>query len=793
MADSQFRNVLPVPEIDRPRLTTYDAKDPSSKFPPITPVRAPDNAPNVLLVLIDDAGFGSSSAFGGPCNTPTADRLASRGLKYTRFHTTALCSPTRAALLSGRNHHTVNMGAITEMATSAPGQTSIRPNTCAALAETLKLNGYSTAQIGKCHEVPVWETSPVGPFDHWPSPGGGFEYFYGFIGGETDQYYPGLYEGTTPVDPPRSPEEGYTLNEDLADHAIAYVRRQKSFMPDRPFFMYYAPGATHAPHQAPKDWIEKYKGAFDQGWDRLREETLDRQKALGVVAPDTALTKRHEGIPAWDDIDEAMKPVLCRQMEVYAAFMEQTDYHIGRLIDAIDDLGVLENTLVYYIIGDNGASAEGTVQGTTNEMITLNGYPSLETPELIQSTIDDLGSPAYHNHYSYAWAHALNTPYQWTKQVASHFGGTRNGAVVHWPAGIAACGEVRNQFSHVIDVAPTILESAGIPEPTFVNGVQQKPYEGASMTYSFDHAEAPDRHTTQYFEMFGNRGIYHNGWTAVTRHRLPWDTGSGDLVAFDDDTWELYDTTTDWSQANNVAADYPDRLDELQRLWLIEATKYNVLPLDDRGAERAVPELAGRPSLAKGSSQLLFGGTHRLSEASVINVKNRSHAITANISVPERAPASGVILAMGGATGGYALYALDGKLTYTYNFLSLDYYDIQAGSPLPAGDHQVRVEFEYDGHNPLSDLGLGGTVSLFVDGQRVADGRVERTVPGAFSAVETFDLGVDAGSPVSENYPAMDNRFNGTVEWVQIDTGTLDPALHALERHLQIGAALGTQ
>src|SRR5215211_6746099 len=454
------RDVLPIPDVTPVGLTTYDAKDPDTVFPPIEPLRPPEGAPNVLIVLIDDVGFGASSAFGGPINTPNAERLAANGLKYNRFHTTALCSPTRQALLTGRNHHTVGMGGITEIASSAPGYNSIRPNTCAPLAETLKLNGYSTAQFGKCHEVPVWQTSPMGPFDNWPSGGGGFEHFYGFIGGETNQYAPAIYQDTVPVEPDRTPEEGYHFTEDMTDHAIDWIRQQKALMPYKPFFVYFAPGAAHAPHHVPTEWSDRYKGRFDGGWDRQREEILTRQKELGVVPAETQLTPRHDEIPAWDDMPDELKPILARQMEVYAGFLEHTDHHVGRLVDALDDLGVLEDTLVYYIIGDNGASAEGGINGTFNETFIFNGAAALETPEFMAAHIDDFGTPKAYNHFAVGWAHAMDTPYQWTKQVASHWGGTRNGTIVHWPRGIAARGEVRSQFHHVIDVAPTVLEAA---------------------------------------------------------------------------------------------------------------------------------------------------------------------------------------------------------------------------------------------------------------------------------------------------------------------------------------------
>jgi arylsulfatase len=782
MADPTIsRSVLPIPDPQHVGLTTYDAKDPDTSFPPIAPLRPPAGAPNVLVVLLDDVGFGASSAFGGPVRSPTAERLAANGLKYTRFHSTALCSPTRSALLTGRNHHAVNMGGVTEMATSAPGQTSIWPKDKAPLAETLKLNGYSTAQFGKCHEVPVWQTSPMGPFDQWPSGGGGFEYFYGFIAGETNQFYPSLYEGTIPVEPPKTPEQGYHLTEDLADRAVAWVRQQKALMPDKPFYMYFAPGATHSPHHVPAEWIEKYRGQFDDGWDALRERTFARQKELGVVPQDAQLTPRPAEIPAWDAMPEELKPVLCREMEVYAGFLEHTDYHVGRLVDALADLGVLDDTLVYYVIGDNGASAEGTLNGTFNEHILLNNLSELEAPESLMSNIDEWGGPDSYPHYAVGWAHAMDTPYQWTKQIASHWGGTRHGTIVHWPNGIDAKGEVRHQWHHVIDVAPTVLEAAQLPAPSFVNGIQQAPLEGVSMAYSFDDADAEERHTTQYFEMFGNRGLYHRGWSAVTKHSLPWVVG--DLPAFDDDAWELYGPD-DWTQAQNLAAENPEMLAHLQRLWLIEATKHHVLPLDDRRYERFNPDLAGRPQLIRGDTQLLFGGMGRLGEGSVVNVKNKSHAVTAEVVVPEGS-ASGVIVAQGGSTGGWSLYAKDGRLSYCYNYLGLDRTVITAETPIPAGTHQARMEFAYDG----GGVGKGGAVTLYVDGQPVGSGRVEATQSMIFSD-ETCDVGREFGSPVSPDYGPEDNAFGGEVAWVQIDLeGDDHDHLIAPEERFQIAMA----
>ena len=584
----------------------------------------------------------------------------------------------------------------------------------------------------------MYETSPLGPFDAWPTGGGGFEYFFGFIGGETNQWHPALYEGTTPVEPWGRPEEGYHFTEDLTDHAIAWVRQQKALVPDKPFFMYFAPGATHAPHHVSKEWIERYRGRFDDGWDALRAEIFEQQKTLGVIPGDAELTARPEEIPAWDDVADDFKPVLARQMEVYAGYLAHTDHHIGRLIDAIEDLGVLEDTLVYYIVGDNGASAEGTINGSFNETLIFNGASALETVEFMASKVDMFGGPAAYNHYAVGWAHAMDTPYQWTKQVASHWGGTRNGTIIHWPNGFAARGEIRSQFCHVIDVAPTVLEAATLPAPTFVHGVQQMPLQGTSMVYSFDAADAAERHDLQYFEMFVNRGIYHQGWTACTRHSTPWVIEPTPPI--DDDEWELYGPD-DWTQARNVANDNPTKLAELQRLFLIEAAKYNVLPLDDRRIERFNADLAGRPQLVKGSSQLLFGGMGRLSENSVIVIKNKSHAVTANITVP----------------AGWSLYVKDSKPKYCYNTLGLTLSTIEGDRALTPGDHQVRMEFAYDG----GGLAKGGTVTLYLDGDKVGEGRVEATVPMVFSGDETTD--------VTPDYTTGDNSFTGRVHWVQID------------------------
>jgi len=760
IASSQ--EVLPAPPQQFKGQIGLTTKDSKSDFP--VPVHAPKGAPNIVLIILDDVGFGASSTFGGPCDTPTLDRLAKNGLRYTQFHTTALSSPTRASLLTGRNHHSVHTGTIMETATGFPGYDSLMGRDTATIAEVLKQKGWNTSWFGKNHNVPDWQTSQAGPFDVWPT-GLGFEHFYGFIGAETDQWRPAAFEGTRPIEPYLANPD-YNFDYDMADQAIKWVRNQKAVAPDRPFFLYYAPGATHSPHHPRKEWIAKYKGKFDQGWDKLREETLARQKKLGVVPPDAKLTKRPKEIPAWDAMDPKLKPVLARQMEVYAGFLEHTDHQVGRLIAALKDLEILEDTLIYVIIGDNGASAEGGLPGTFNENIHLNGL-ELETPEFLIQRIDRFGGPQAYNHYAVGWAHAMDTPYQWTKQVASHWGGTRNGTIVHWPKGIQAKGEIRSQFCHVIDVAPTVLEAAGIPAPTVVNSAQQSPLEGTSMLYSFDDAKSPERHETQYFEMFCNRGIYHKGWSAVTRHSTPFIVEP--LPPFDDDCWELYDGSKDWTQAHDLSKERPEKLHELQRLWLIEAAKYNVLPLDDRRVERFNPDLAGRPTLIQGDSQMLFGGMGRLTENCVVTMKNKSFSITAEVEVPATG-AEGVILAQGGAFGGLSLYAKGGKARFAYNLLGLKVFTTEASRKIPAGTHEVRMEFAYDG----GGLAKGGNVTLYYDGRKVGEGRIEATVPMMFSCDETTDVGREGGTPVTPDYDRAGSAFSGQIHWVQIDLGKDD-------------------
>src|SRR6187399_3248196 len=651
------RTVLPIKEPNYPEETTLDARN--AKAPARFEVKAPAKAPNVVIVLIDDQGFGVSSAFGGPVNEPTLDKLAANGLKYNRFHTTALCSPTRVALLTGRNHHLNNAGAIMELATGFPGNTGVRPNSIAPLAEMLRLNGYSTAAFGKYHETAPWEVSVSGPYDRWPTHSG-FDKFYGFIGGETNQWAPAVYDGTIRVETPHDPNYHFTT--DMTNQAINWVSAQQSLTPDKPFYMYFATGATHAPHHAPKEYIDKYKGKFDQGWDKLREETFAKQKALGVIPQNAQLTVRPKEIPAWDDQTPGQKRLFAKQMETFAGFAEHTDHEVGRLVDELEEMGELNNTLFIYVVGDNGNSAEGGPEGSYNEMMALNGI--IGKADQMMGHIDDWGGPTTFPHFAIGWAWAGDTPFQWTKQVASHFGGTRNGMVLHWPKGIKAKGEVRSQFSHVIDVAPTVLEAARIPEPKTVNGVEQRPMDGVSMVYSFDDAKAKDRHTTQYFEMFGNRAIYKDGWVACTRHSIPWI--SAPLPPLTDDVWELYNVDKDFSEADNLAAQQPEKLKELQAAFIQEAIKNNVLPIDDRRVERFNPAIAGRPDLMNGRTSLtVYDGMTGMTENAFINVKGVHHTITADIEVKD-AKASGVIIAQAGYFGGWTLYMKQGKVHHEY-------------------------------------------------------------------------------------------------------------------------------
>lgn len=751
------RTILPIPEPKRPPIVEIDAR--KAKAPPRFEVKAPKGAPNVVIVLIDDMGFGQSSAFGGPIHMPNCEKLAKNGLKYNRFHTTALCSPTRMALLTGRNHHSCNTGSIMETATAFPGNSGNRPNNIAPMAEMLRLNGYSTAAFGKYHETPVWEVSPSGPTDRWPTRSG-FDKFYGFIGGETNQWAPLIYDGLTKIEPPKN--ANYHFTTDMTNQAIEWTRYQKALTPDKPFFVYFATGATHAPHHAPKEWVAKYKGKFDRGWDKLREETLERQKRLGVVPPGTKLAPKPEAIKDWDKLTADEKKLFARQMEVFAGFGEHTDHEIGRLVNAIEDMGQMDNTLFFYIVGDNGASAEGGMVGLFNEGTYFNGVAE-KIGDLLKK-IDDLGGPMSYNHYAAGWAVAGDTPFSWTKQVAANFGGTRNGMVVHWPKGIKAKGEIRSQFHHVIDIAPTVLEACGLPEPKEVNGTKQRPLEGVSMVYTLDDAKAKDRHHTQYFEIFCNRAIYHDGWVAGTVHRAPWESRSR-VDSFDKDKWELYHVAEDFSQANDLAAEKPEKLRELQALFLKEAAKYHVLPLDDRLLERLNAALVGRPDVMGSRTKLtVYEGMTGMMENVFINVKNRSHTITAQVDTPKLG-ANGVILCQGGRFGGWSLYTKDGKVSYVYNFVGLERYTITSAEPLPAGKTTIRFEFAYDGGKP----GSGGKGTIFVNGKKAAEGRIEHTNGYIFSADETADVGQDDATPVTEDYKERDNKFTGKIEKVTID------------------------
>src|SRR5262245_49874825 len=753
------REILPIPDPPYQGAVPFDARMASA--PPQPMLHAPEGAPNVVIVLLDDMGFGIPSAFGGFVEMPTTDRLARSGLRYNHMHTTALCSPTRAALLTGRNHHSVNMGVITEFGTSWPGATGMIPNTCASIAQILKLNGYNTGYFGKSHETPAWEQSVSGPFDRWPT-GSGFEKFYGFIGGEMDQFMPVLFDGTTRVDPPRTPEEGYHLSDDITDKAIGWIQEQQTSTPDRPFFAYVAYGATHAPHQVPETFRGRHKGKFDMGWDKLREQTLARQKKAGVVPSDAKLASRPEGVKPWDQLTSDEKLVAARLMENYADFAEHTDWNVGRLVDALEELDVMPNTIFLYQLGDNGMSAEGGLIGTHNSVLNYNGLdPTIED---MKTHLDEIGTVKTEPHIPVGFAHAGNCPFQWTKQVASHYGGTRNGLIVHWPKGIKAKGEIRTQWHHVIDIAPTLLDLIGLPEPVMVNGVSQRPMEGVSMAYSFGDAKAPSRRTLQYFEMFGNRGIYHDGWTAVTKHRTPWLTGQINTVPFKDDVWELYDTSKDFSQSVNLADKHPEKLAELRALFLVEAAKYQVFPLDDRSFERGNAAIAGRPDLMIGrKSMKLYNGMRLYEVGCAPNLKNTSFTVTADIDSPE-GKADGVILAYGGGAAGLSFYLKGGKPKVWYDWFGTP-YTVEAPEKLPAGKHSVRFSFDYDG----GGLGKGGTMTISVDGKAVAEGRIEKTVP-FFFALETVDVGLDWGLPVANDYTSK-VFTGGLLNSVLVDLG----------------------
>jgi arylsulfatase len=717
------------------------------------------DAPNILIVLIDDCGFGQMGTFGGGIPTPTLDRVANSGLRYTRFHTTALCSPTRAALLTGRNHHSVGTGVIGEAGTGFPGYSGIIPASAATFAEVLREYGYMNAWFGKNHNVPDWETSIVGPFDRWAD-GLGFDYFYGFVGGDTDQWHPALVENKKRIEPPETNEDGspYHLTTDLADKAIRMMRAAKAVAPQRPFFVYFSTGATHAPHQVPQEWIEKFKGRFDGGWDKYREETFARQKQMGIVPRNAKLTARPDSLAAWDSLPANERRVYARMMEVFAAFTAHTDHEVGRLIEAIEQMGELDNTIVIYMAGDNGSSAEGGLNGLLNEMTFFNAIPEPLDAKL--TAIDSLGSDKHYNHFPAAWAHAMDTPFQWTKQIAGHFGGTRNGVAISWPKGIAARGEVRDQFHHVIDIAPTLLEIVGIEAPAQFNGVSQKPIEGVSMVYTFADADAEDRRTTQYFEMLGNQGIYHNGWMASAIRGVPWlsESPPADLLNM---PWELYHVEEDFSQATNLANANPEKLDELVKQFFAEAAKYNVLPLDDRKTERL--NVDNRPSLTQGRTTFTYPNLLRLPEGAAPDLKHKSHTITANVTIPSGG-AEGMLFTQGGRFAGFGLFVKDGKLIYHYNLAGVERFTVESNGTLPTGEATLKAVYVTDADRPFA----GANVTLFVNDRQVGRGRVEKSIPNRVTLDETLDIGFDTGTPVMDGYE-MPFKFTGSLSAVTIE------------------------
>ncbi len=751
---------------------------------PVTPsiVYPPAGAPNVVVVLLDDVGFGAPSTFGGPVPTAALDRVAGAGLSYNQFHTTALCSPTRAALLTGRNHHSAHMGTICEIAYGLPGYDSVIPQSTATVAQVLRMNGYNTALFGKAHFTPTWEIGPAGPFDRWPT-GLGFERFYGFLGGDTSQYEPALYDQTTPVEPHLGRDD-YHLTEDLADKAIEWIRLQQTSAPDKPFFVYFAPGATHSPHHVWPEWSGRFAGQFDDGWDELRDRIYARQVETGIIPPGTRLTPRPEQIPAWADYDDRYKPVARRLMEVYAGFLAHTDAQIGRVIDAIDELGQWDDTLFIYLCGDNGASAEGTLHGAWSSPAFQNGLP--EDPEWLLAHMADFGTARCENHYNVGWAWALDAPFQWMKQVASHFGGTRNGLAISWPRGIRAAGEQRSQFHHVIDIVPTILETAGIEMPARVNGIEQKPIEGVSMRYSFDDADSDSRRTTQYFEIFGNRAVYHEGWIASCFHgRLPWiRTGSHPFG--DTERWELYHLADDFSQSDDLAKQYPDKLAELKTVFDAEARKYDVYPLSDATLARALP--ANRPSLLGDRTSVTYFADHvRIPETATLSYTSTSFELRAQLQIPPGG-AQGVIICIGGVMSGWTLYLHDGIPRFTYNYLGHELATVGAADPLPEGPVALGLLFDYDG----GGLGKGASVSLLVSDTAVASGRIERTVPFRFSmSGETLDVGVDTGSPVAPYGHAF--RFTGRIDRIDVSVRPRPADLAAAIAEAEVRAALGAQ
>jgi arylsulfatase A-like enzyme len=759
--------VLPAPALPFGGEINLNAAQSKTWWPPrIVP---PEGAPNILLIMTDDVGFGAPSTFGGVIPTPALDRIANMGLRYTQFHSTALCSPTRAALITGRNHHSAGFGVIAEQSTGFPGYNSIIGRDSATIGEILKQNGYATSWFGKDHNTPDFQASQAGPFDQWPT-GMGFEYFYGFVGGDTSQWQPNLFRNTTPIYP-YVDKPGWNLTTAMADDAVHWLKQLNDIEPDKPFFLHYVPGGTHAPHHPTPEWIKKISDMhlFDQGWNALRDEIFANQKKLGVIPQDAQLTSWPDHLlKSWEGLTPDEQKMFIRQADVYAAYLAYTDHEIGRVIQAVEDLGELDNTLIIYISGDNGSSAEGTVLGTPNEVASFNGV-SVPVTDQLKYFYDVWGSDRTYNHMAVGWTWAFDTPYQWTKQVASHFGGTRQGVAIAWPDHIKDAGGIRNQFHHVIDVVPTILEVTGIRAPGMVNGIAQKPIEGVSMAYTFDQANAgaPSTHRTQYFEMMGDRALYHDGWIASTTPiRPPWEiVGAAVEDPANAFKWELYDLTKDWTQANNLAASNPDKLRELQELFWVEAAKYQVLPLDASAATRLV---APRPNLTAGRTEFTYSGQLTgIPHGDAPSILNTSYTITAEIEIPPGG-AEGVLLTEGGRFGGFGFYLLKGKPVFLWNLLDLKRLRWEGPETLAPGKHTLAFDFKYDGlgfgtlaFNNLSGIGRSGTGVLKVDGKAVATQKMANTIPLILQWDETFDVGADTGTPVDDHDYQVPFAFTG--------------------------------
>ena len=791
MTDQMDRTVLPIrrPPFQGVTNRTLGGSEPDWNF--VAPIPAPEGAPNVLLVMTDDAGFGNPGTFGGPISTPTLDRLAAGGLKYNRFHTTALCSPTRAALMTGRNHHAVGFGMVGEFAGPFPGYSAMLPKDCEPFVKTLQGNGYSTACFGKWHLTPDHMQGTAGPFDRWPN-AVGFDYFWGFLGGESGQFDPVITENNKAVGVPE--QEDFYLPDAMADKTIEWLHGVRAHSSDKRWFAYYSTSASHAPHHVTREWSERYKGAFDQGWDRLREETFARQKRLGVIPADAELTPRPDAMPAWDSLDETHKRLYARQMEVYAGYSANVDWNIGRVIDAIEEMGDLDNTLVIYIWGDNGASMEGTLSGTFNELTTMNGVPLTDEQQLQLvlkwGGLEAWGTELMAPHYSAAWAWASNTPFQWGKQVASHLGGTRDPMVVHWPKRIKERGGLRSQFTHINDVGPTILEAARLPQPTHIDGVEQQPMHGTSFLYSLDDASAAERHTQQYFEVLGNRGMYKDGWwLSWMMPRIPWKLDPETLKRFAPGVWdpesdpvELYYLPNDFTQARNVADQHPEKVKELQELFWQEAEKYHVLPL----LGGLTTFFGITPPLPSQSRFTFYGDVQNVASGMIPPIYNHSYTISAELEIPQSG-AEGVIVAEADHLGGFALFVQDGTLKHTYSFVGVQEFRQESRTPLPTGSVNVRMEFAADAPKPAT----GGEVTLYVNDEPVGGGRIEHTVPARFSAYAGLDIGRDNGMPVDRSYADKSPfAFTGTIKRVVFDVNPHVSEEHERELHEQIHQAL---